>query len=617
MKQSGLPNAIASGIAALRGVEACEVQGAPEHDVVRHCWVLEIILQIAASGRFVGEKTSWLVVLDENYPFGEMGVYPSARGSISATFQHQARNSPGPEGRRWRNGKLCLDAKFRRGTPDSTDRDPIGDDEVRLRWYVERALLWITSAALGELVKTGDPFELPERPRTDLKVWNLLRVVHDESSHSLAEWVGRLGQTGSVVLAELPGIPRVLGATEFAASSGVTVRTWEGRKLKPDDELPEGNWWLWPKPVLLSPWQVPTTWGELRRAGRAADMDVDAHLKRLAPRLRGRKGRAVQLFGYPIPREIGSDAVEICWDALLLPEVPATGVPPRGFRANNIGWWQRDRYQTFGDGMRLEWLAVENWHPDRLTARGRLSMNLCNANVVILGVGALGSRLAEHLARAGAKALTLIDAQVLTAGNICRHTTTLKDVGVNKVDAVKQRLRQISPAVEVETVDMNLSGGAYFVTDALEEFDVVVDCTASDAALASLAAGWWSNRKAFASFSLGNRARWLYSFGVVGNEFPGTSFDEAFAPWRRESLEASTGLDAAAVREGPGCWSPLFPARDDEVAMAAAACVAELESLLNKQPTSPRFRVFERQELDGDFIGFVAVSSVPNPRSAA
>lgn len=610
------PEAITRGIASLQAVQACEVLGLPYHDVVRHAWVLSVALRIGASGRFVGEKTTWCILLDENYPYGDMGVFPSERGSVSATFQHQARNSSGPAGQAWRNGKLCLDTKFRRGTAESSDRDPIGDDELRLRWYVERALLWLTAAAADELAKPGDPFELPERPRTGLKGWSLLRVVHDESSRSLSAWVGREGQTGSLVLTALPGIPRVLSAAEFAASNGATIRKWEGRRLKPDDELPVGMWWLWPKPILLSPWQVPTTWGELRRAGRTSGVDVDTHLKRLAPRIRGRNRRALLLLGYPIPQKIGADAVEVCWDALLLPDIPPPGVPPRGFRANATGWWQRDRYQWFGDATKLEWLAAENWSPERLTARGRLSPNVCNAKIAILGVGALGSRIAEHLVRAGAKALTLIDAQVLTAGNICRHTATLTDIGANKVDSVKQRLLQISPATEVETFEGDLSGGTAFITDAIEQFDVVVDCTASNAALASLATGWWSNPKAFVSYSLGNRAQRLYSFGVVGNAFPAASFHEAVEPWLRDASPADPETDAGAVREGPGCWSPLFPARDDQVAMAAAACIAELESLLARQPSTPRFRVFERQEIDGDFLGFVAVSREPHPQSA-
>src|SRR5690348_3904627 len=109
MQPGGLPDEIARGIASLRVIDACEVLGAPEHDIVGHCWILEIALRIKASGRFVGEKTTWFVLLDENYPFGEMGAYPSANGSVSVTFQHQARNDPGPQGQRWRNGKLCLD----------------------------------------------------------------------------------------------------------------------------------------------------------------------------------------------------------------------------------------------------------------------------------------------------------------------------------------------------------------------------------------------------------------------------------------------------------------------------------------------------------------------------
>ena len=68
--------------------------------------------------------------------------------------------------------------------------------------------------------------------------------------------------------------------------------------------------------------------------------------------------------------------------------------------------------------------------------------------------------------------------------------------------------------------------------------------------------------------------------------------------------------------EGAGCWSPLFPARQDDVVLAASICVKELETLTVQRYREPRFRVFEKQESDQGFLGF-SLSSIPSPSSGA
>jgi len=611
-----MPSAIERGLRCVRSLPACEVEGEPKFDASAKRWIVEMWLRIEHAGPFVGSRTKWCVLLEATYPFGRVAFHPASDRGLTVTFPHQDRNAPDSECRGWRGGKLCLDSPFRGERRATTARDPVGDVEARLRWHVERALDWLDSAAAGRLLATGDPFEVPSRPYSALKEWAQQRVVHDETAVGFSAWAGREKTIGAARLGAISGIGNAIGVAGFDERNGTTVRTWAGRHLVPAEEGLSGVWWLWPDAIVVPPWQCPGTWGELRRSGKSLGVDVDAVLQQLAPSLRGSKTNTLLLLGYPIPTRVGAPPSEVHWDAVLLPRLSAaSGKPPSGFRPNSRGWWQRDRHGAFGDKMTLEHLHTENWSGERLQARGRLSLPLRDARVAILGVGALGSCLAEQLVRAGLANIALLDGDSVAAGNVCRHTATLVDVGKTKVRAVAHRLLQISPAVQVIEVDRNLGGDQRAIVEALEPYDLVVDCTASDDALALLAGGWWSLPRLFASFSMGFGARRLFSFGVAGHAFPQRRFAADVAPWLQD--EAATWADGEELLEGAGCWSPLFPARHDDVVMAAAVCVKEIEALASLRPREPRFRVFEKQESADGFHGFSALRKPASPDAVA
>lgn len=124
-----------------------------------------------------------------------------------------------------------------------------------------------------------------------------------------------------------------------------------------------------------------------------------------------------------------------------------------------------------------------------------------------------------------------------------------------------------------------------------------------------LARAWWSIPRTFASFSLGFGGKRLFSFGVSGNRFPHSDFATSVRPWIEH--ESKAWADSDEVLEGAGCWSPLFPARYDDVVLAAAVCVKELETSVGKRPTEPRFRVFAQSLSEDAFQGFAAESAPP------
>lgn len=70
--------------------------------------------------------------------------------------------------------------------------------------------------------------------------------------------------------------------------------------------------------------------------------------------------------------------------------------------------------------------------------------------VVIIGCGSVGSLVALELARAGVGRFFLIDMDILSYHNICRHQCGVPDVGKYKTTALRERILQINPGAEIQ-----------------------------------------------------------------------------------------------------------------------------------------------------------------------
>jgi tRNA A37 threonylcarbamoyladenosine dehydratase len=95
--------------------------------------------------------------------------------------------------------------------------------------------------------------------------------------------------------------------------------------------------------------------------------------------------------------------------------------------------------------------------------------------VIIFGVGGVGSWCAESLVRSGIRSLTIVDSDRVCITNVNRQLmATMKTVGQVKVIALKQRLEEINPKVEVIPVQKIYSAetAEEFV---LDEYDYVID----------------------------------------------------------------------------------------------------------------------------------------------
>lgn len=103
---------------------------------------------------------------------------------------------------------------------------------------------------------------------------------------------------------------------------------------------------------------------------------------------------------------------------------------------------------------------------------------LFNSHILVVGVGGVGGYVAEFLARTGVNRLTLIDQDVVDLTNLNRQIIALHStINLPKVEVMKNRLLDINPNIEVNTIYENinannaeklLNGNFDYIVDAID-----------------------------------------------------------------------------------------------------------------------------------------------------
>ena len=100
---------------------------------------------------------------------------------------------------------------------------------------------------------------------------------------------------------------------------------------------------------------------------------------------------------------------------------------------------------------------------------------LDETKVIIFGVGGVGSWCAEGLVRSGIGHLTIVDSDRVCITNVNRQMmATSRTVGMVKVEALKERLLEINPDVEIKAVQAIYSEETSGQFD-LDDYDYVID----------------------------------------------------------------------------------------------------------------------------------------------
>ena len=585
-----IPEEILEGCRPLEEVPGLELLSEAAWCADLKLWCIELSVTVnVPEGSAVPSSTRWHLHLSPNYPLGTIDLLPDREGGLTETFHHQLNNSiVGVRERPWRPGKICLDtgtaALDRHGEDPSEPRTAA----ARLPWHLGRAKLWLGRAAKGELVLRGEPFELPDyRPGGDLT------VLFREDSASLSAWRDAKARWGNLTLKWVN--PRTLATTAFTSPSGETVYApaW-GERVSASQGESRGVWLLASEPIATPPWQAPMTWGELREQLSSQGIDLMTILEQGASSLRDGESHLL-LLGYPIPLKVGGELERMHWIALALPILTKKGARIKGFRNHGAGLWSYDCAKSFRPDSPLRWAPTENGSDPELTSRGSLDGCWCEARVLCIGAGALGSAVAELLVRGGVRQLVLCDSDDLKVGNLVRHTLTATSLGENKAEALATRLNDASPNAHVRAIAGDFPPTEEADRDVAARVTVIIDCSANDEVLHQLSAFPFETPPASFHLSLGGHARRLFLYGQSAGTVDPAEYLDWIDPWL--ALERREFRGSPAVRPSAGCHHPAFPARPDHVWLLAATATSWMNELLAAGEFAAR-EVFARDNLE-------------------
>lgn len=550
-------------------------------------WILKCQLTHSSRHELVPPVTQWVILIDPNYPHGSIQVHPAAKGGLTHTFPHQTYNAPGKY--EWRTGNLCLEdhlLALGRNRLSEEVRNATG----RLKWHVQRALIWLGYAANDRLLAKGQPLELPPLPPSPA---NEL-IAFQENEQSYISWKGSTNSSGYAEFSFLNPLTLILRRFTTHQGEELLSPKWGTSITELPTERSVAMWIQIKELPTHVAWHLPSTWGQLVEVLQRQDIDLLEALSRGVMRSQSRQP-SVLLLGFPIMDLIGDQPSQLHWMALRLPEwSTATTIRP-GWRHTPKSLWKHDQATKLRPHLPLTWLKSEHWATEQISTRGKASATLRTQRVAIIGVGALGSLVAEALIRLGVHQVLLVDGDTITAGNLVRHNLSMTDVGKNKAHALAEKLNAAGPHA---TVTAQLGQFPPVQEDDIQNLQtctVIIDCTAEDQVAQDMGSFDWRTPKLFISCSVSIRALRLYLFTELGTSFSVSKFDE----YHREWIQADVAVNKMDFpREGIGCWHPVFPARFDDFLLWSAVTARHLEAVLKQPAVDAQLSVYEQQPGD-------------------
>jgi molybdopterin/thiamine biosynthesis adenylyltransferase/proteasome lid subunit RPN8/RPN11 len=269
------------------------------------------------------------------------------------------------------------------------------------------------------------------------------------------------------------------------------------------------------------------------------------------------------LLGYKIPT---ANNYETHWQLI---KIPINQIPIKG---EKIG---KDTFKGKLLKQKINWADTKNVQYDRFFGRGRLSDQIVNSKILLVGIGALGSSLAEILVRGGIRDLVIDDFDNVKTGNLCRANFTLYDLNCPKVQSLKSRLNSISPYINIMAIDFKINVISQIELENIlnKRFDIIFDCS-TDPEITLLLDGLNFKGRIY-SLGLTNKAKQLTC--ITGNKMS----DQTAVLY--EYLEN----EPAIFFEGTGCGYPTFEASFNDINTLLNLSIKKInEEKLNKSKSN-------------------------------
>ena len=219
--------------------------------------------------------------------------------------------------------------------------------------------------------------------------------------------------------------------------------------------------------------------------------------------------------------------------------------------------------------------------------------------VAVVGLGAVGSSVADLLCRAGVSQFVFVDDDPMRPGNAIRHLTGLAAVGIPKVKAVRDQLvaRQLIRQEDIVMIEERFGSDPSLVEKIFTENDIVIEATGSEqvAALTQHAATVTGTPAVSARLHRGGEVVRVERWKADSTHQLPFEIPRRHRPERPE------------LREG-GCGDPVSPTPMWAVATAAGISLAVASDLISgrdEYPDCVTYVLVEQPDAPMDSLGFV------------
>ena len=513
------------------------------------------------------------VLIPECFPYAEPSFFALPKDAQG--FPHQDAET----------GKLCLEDASR----------TILDDN-RLITDFDRAANWLRDAANGQLLRDGDPYELPDFSRRNLQkeLKDKPTIYTNEEGDTFAIWRGRIGQSGWVSFGGFRAFdgcfPRVFRDRERAV---ISEHGFTAEAIDPKGRQLEGCWAL-VSDLRFQRHRPPQTYGELRELFTRDGLDFDGILGAAWKCAAKSFDPCVVLVGMPIPRYVGKDPIRVHWQPLYIDGIDKQFKKQKDRRKKRKKpaaiLNERVNSGEFAANRPLLWGTMENVSHGTLCARGVFPHTMTDSKITVCGCGAIGSMVAEILARGGVRQMCLLDNDVFEIGNQCRHTLDGNHIGKPKATSLAERLQSCNPVARIRPFVTRLPLAPQALekpegaASALLESDIVLDCALSEPGFQWLSTLLRRKRIPLATMFVNVHAT-MITLALSGKQMAcretlrllQQSIDAGEAPFSKAEYDPPLTTEEKVLPD-LGCWHATFPALNSHIWSLAAIALDVLKT---------------------------------------
>lgn len=237
---------------------------------------------------------------------------------------------------------------------------------------------------------------------------------------------------------------------------------------------------------------------------------------------------------------------------------------------------------------KITWYKTVDSSYELFFGRGKLHDSLTESKILIIGIGAIGSNLAESLVRGGCKRVDLFDSDAKEIGNICRAKYNFVNGENQKVDELLMSLISISPFVEISKYN---NAVVPLISDELKKvylevfdrYDYIFNCTASNDV--NIIIDSLPIKSQLITISISNHAKDLVC--VIGKE---NVFE------KNAKIYNEIKQDLNDMFNPQGCWNPTFKASFHNVNALLNYALSNINYKLNKDLPLKTFMLEVKEE---------------------